>query len=443
MKIFIVGAGEVGVHIAASLTREGHDLVVIERDREKVRKLQTQLDVLVVSGDGCNPTLLESHGVQAADLFFSVSNEDASNLLSAMTARALGASRAVVRLGQPYHGRNPLVSNDPEIVALYPERLVAEEIHGLTRVPGASKAHFFARGKLLLLQTRPSRGADIYGRPLKQLRGPAGWILVGVHRAGQTIIPRGDTELLRGDVLYAVGGAETVSDYLQSIGVESRPTRRVVIAGGGHVGRFLSNLLIKDHVEVTVIQRSSRRANELAADLPRALVLRGDATDPAVLREASIAEADYFVAATQGDETNILSSLLARELGARTAIALYQRPEFRNVLRAVRVDLPISPRMMTAGYALRMVHRSEIVSLDLVAGGDAEVVEFKVPARAKVLRQPLERLSFPRSAIVGAVMRGDELFVPGGKFEFKEGDRAVVFTLSDTLPSLEKMFRGR
>lgn len=444
MRIFIVGAGEVGVHIASSLAREGrHDLVVIERDPAKVERLQSSLDLLAVLGDGCNPAILESNGVRGADLFFAVSNDDAANLLAASTARSLGAGRCIVRIGQPYLGASPMLQQDPEIVPLFPERLVGEEIFGLTRVPGASKARFFANGRLVLLQARPSATADIYGRALKQLQGPPSWILVGIHRSSGTLIPRGDTVLRPGDLLYAVGPTETYPDYLRSIGVESRPTRRVVIAGAGQVGHWLAKLLARHKVQVRVIQRGAARAFDLAAELPEVLVLRGDARDPKMLREAGVEDADFFVSATQQDEVNLLASLLARELGARLVVALYNQPEFLNLLRAVRVDLPLSPRLMVAGTILRMVHRREILSLDLVEGGDAEVVEFEVPARARALRYPLKDLNFPRSAIVGSVTRGSELFVPDGNFQFRQADRALVFTLAESLPDLEKLFRAR
>jgi len=443
MRIFIVGAGEVGTHIAASLGREGHDLVVIERDPRKVAKLQASMDLLAVSGDGCNPLTLKDHKIGNADLFFAVSNDDASNLLAALTARALGAERCVVRVGNQELGKNPLIRRDDQIIPLYPERLVAEEIFNLTRVPGAGKARFFADGKLVLLQARPSIKAAIYGRPLKDLNGPPSWILTGIHRASGTVIPRGDTVLRPGDLLYAVGPTDTIADYLTSIGVEMRATRHVVIAGAGGVGTSLARRLAHEKTQVTVIQRGMDRAFDLAAEVPEALVLRGDATDPLMLQEAGVDDADYFVAATQQDETNLLSSLLAREAGAKAVVGLYHRPEFLNLMHAVRIDIPLSPRMMIAGEILRMVHRREIVSLDIVEGGDAEVVEFQIPAKARVLKRPLSRLSFPRSAIVGAVLRDKEIFVPGGDFAFAEGDRALVFTLSEALPELERMFRGR
>jgi trk system potassium uptake protein TrkA len=443
MRIVILGAGEVGVHIAASLVRENHDLVIIERNPKKVARLQSEMDILAVAGDGCDPDLLQTHNVGNADLFFAVSNRDAVNLLAAVTARRLGAKRSIVRIGDPRLGNNPLLQEDPQILPLYPERLVAEEILALTRVPGASKARFFAEGRLVLLQARPSNAADIYGRPLKELHGPPGWVLTGIHRASGTTIPRGDTVLRRGDLLYAVGRTESVSGYLESIGVNSRPTRRVVIAGAGQVGQWLAKLLVSERLQVTVIQRGEERAFDMASEVPEALVLRGDARDPEILREAGVEKADFFVSATGEDEVNLLSSLLARELGARTVGALYNQPEFLNLLNAVRIDLPLSPRLMVAGVILRLAHRREIVSLDLVEGGDAEVVEFEVPAKAKVLRRKLKNLNFPREAIAGAVARGKELFVPNGDFQFEVGDRALVFTLTEALPIIERIFRGK
>ncbi len=442
MRIFIVGAGEVGIHIASSLVLEGHDLVIIERDAKKAADLQSSMDLLAVHGDGCNPRLLKKHGIDSADLLFAVSDNDATNILASLTARSLGVKQAVVRIGNPDMGKNPLVRRDDGITPLYPERLVAEEIVGLTKVPGAGRARSFGDGKLVLLQARPSISAPIYGRRLREIAGPPDWILAGIHRTSGTVIPRGDTKLRPGDLLYAIGPTETSADYLSSIGLESETVEYVVIAGAGHVGTALARMLIKEKIRVTVIQRGHERAFDFAAKVPEVLVLEGNAIDSEMLAEAGVAGADYFVAATQDDENNLLASLLAREAGARVVVALYHRPEFLNLMKAVQIDVPLSPRMMIAGTILRMVHRREILSMDLVEG-DAEIVEFKVPARARVLKRPLAGLRFPRAAIVGAVVRGDRNFVPNGDFQFEEGDRALVFTLAEALPELERLFRGR
>ena len=443
MKVFIAGAGEVGFHIASSLVKEGHDLVIIERDPDKVRRLEKLLDVLVVRGDASNPQILRAHGIENAQLFFAVTNDDPANLLAGMTARKLGAARSVVRLGRVFHEFNPLLQDDPDLIPLYPEKLVAEEILALIKIPGASRVRYFAQGRLMLLHGRLSDDADLYGKPIMELEGPEGWILTGIRRDSELIIPRGDTRLEPGDVFYAVGRTETVPGFLESVGVESVPVRNVLIAGGGQVGRTLARLLVHEKIKVSVIQRSETRAFEVAAEVPEALVLRGNATDPEILREGGVRDADYFVAATQTDEDNIFAALLARELGARSSVLLYHSQEFKNVLQTLHLGVTLSPRLVIAGTILRMVHRREILSLDLLEEGIAEAVEFEVPPGARVLKRPIKKLHFPRAAIIGAVIRGEELFVPGGDFEFKPGDRALIFTLVDALPSLEKMFSDR
>ena len=443
MKIIILGAGEVGVHIASSLRREGHDLVLIEKSADKVKHLQSSMDILVVAEDGCNPKVLKAHGAGNADLFFAVTNNDPVNLLATVTARRLGAKRCVVRVGNPDFGANPLVKRDDDIVLLYPERLVADEIYSLTRVPGAIKARFLSEDRLLMLHARPSFDADIFDRPIKELQGPDNWILTGIHRGSDTLIPRGDTVLRRGDTLYGVGPTDKAQDFLGSLGIPPRPVRRVVIAGAGQVGACLAAQLVREKVAVTLINRNKERADQLAADVPEALVLQGDATHPEILREAGTEGADYFVAATQTDEVNLLSCLLAREMGVHLTVALYNQPDFLNLMRASRIDVPLSPRLMIAGHIVRMVHRREIVSLDMVEHGNAEVVTLKVPENARVLKKSLSRMHFPRTAIVGAVVRGDGIFVPGGDFKFEVGDVATVFTLDEGLPEIERMFRGR
>ena len=236
---------------------------------------------------------------------------------------------------------------------------------------------------------------------------------------------------------------QIVLDFLKTIGVEAPPVEKVVIAGAGHVGSWLAKKLVEDDVQVTVIQRQAQKALALATEVPQALVLHGDATDTALLKEAGAAEADYFVAATQDDESNVISSYLAHEAGARIVVSLYQRPEFLNVLRAARVDIGLSPRLIMAGTILRMVHRREILSLDFVASGDAEVVEFQIPDGSRVLKAPLRKLKIPKDSIIGAVIRGEERYVPDGDFCFQVGDRALVFSLTEALPALEKLFRAR
>lgn len=443
MKIFIIGAGEVGFHIASSLAREGHDLVIMDRDGRRARELQSQLDVLVVHADGCDAGMLDQHGISEADIVFTVSNNDAANLLASISARRMGADRCVVRLGQPHYRRNPLLLEDERIIPIHPEQLVAEEMATITRVPGASKARFFEKGRLVMVQVRPAESAAIYGKPLKEVDWPEGWLLAGLRKGNAIRVPHGGSSIRRGETCYVVGptdGMKRVTDYL---GVESGGAKQVVVGGGGHVGSALVRLLIEEGVSVSVIEKSENTALELASRLPRAVVLQGDVSDPGILREAGANEADYFIASTQDDMTNVVSALLAKELGARTVAALYNRMEFLNILRAAHIDMPISPRLVMAGTILRMVHRREILTIDMVADGRAEIVEFEVPKSARVLNQPLKSARFPKGVVVCAVARGEEIHVPSGDFRFQVGDHVLVFALANALENLERMFHER
>lgn len=442
-RIFIIGAGEVGYHIAHSLVREGYDLVVIDKDLRRVEELQRSLDVLAVHGDGTNRKLLEEKGVGEARRFFAVTNSDSVNVLAALTARRLGAGRCLVRIGFSSGPVNPLVEDDPEIQLINPGELVAQELLALTKVPGASRVHFFEQGRLVLLHAKTALSArHLYGRPLRELDWPEGWVLTGVVPRAHIQIPSGDTFLQPNQPIYAVGRTDQLEAFERFLGIEVKSTRRVVIAGAGQVGSSLCTMLAREGIKVTVVERDEARAFALAAAVPEAVVLLGDATDPALLREADVDQTDFFVAATQDDMTNVLSSLLARELGAHTEVALYNRPEFRSVMKASGIDLPLSPRTMIAGTILRTVHRREILSLDLVGGGDAEVIDFEVPKKARILGRPLKDLKLPNS-VVAAVVREEDIIIPGGEFRFEPGDHVLIFTLVETLPFLERQFKRR
>ena len=310
MKILIVGAGEVGKHIAARLVREGHDLVVIDRDPDRISKIN-DLDLLGHEHDGCNPEALAELGIAKAGLLFAVSNDDTTNILAAITARALGVQRCVVRVSARHHYSNPLLA-DENITLIDPEELVAQEIKGMMRVPGAVRARFFKQDRLVLLHLLlGEQSADLCGRALRDLDWPGDWKLVALRRGTRIEIPTGDTQLEPGCRLYVVGRSDRIDEILAYSRVESRRAQRVVIAGGGQVGQRLAGLLDDMDIDVTVLQRSRERAELLAGALPRASVLCGDMTDPELLAEAGVGEADYFVAATGDDQTTSAEAVAA------------------------------------------------------------------------------------------------------------------------------------
>lgn len=430
MRLVVLGAGQMGEHLLQELIRLPRrlDITLIEQDAHS-EHLLSRFDIGFAQGDARIPSVLSQHCADA-DVLFALTNDDATNLLAALTATdpAIGVQRAVVRLSDARHLENPLLGDDDrksKIDAILPEERVAEEILGLIRLPGAKSVRSFGGGDLVLLRAAPTN-EEVFDRPLAGIRAaPRGWILTGILRAaesGRLEIPRGRSRVQAGDEVFAVGPASMAPDFLRLLGLQQAPAQRVVVAGLGQVGQRLSRMLVDSGVEVTTIKRPSNPAVS-----PASVSILGDATHEHILQEAMVEDADFFVAATDADEVNFMAAHLAKQLGARRTIALHNRHDFNDVMRAVGVDHPISPAVITAGALLRPLHSRATVRLDWVEGG-GELAEFRVADGSPATERPLRDLGIPHSSIVGEVVRdGVGAFVPDGDTRFLPGDRVAVF----------------
>lgn len=430
MRLVVLGAGQMGEHLLRQLSRlpEHHDITLVERDSHTRTHLLRKYDIGITDGDAGVPAVLTGHCANA-DVLFALTNDDATNLLAALTATdpTIGVRRAVVRLSDPRHEQNPLLDQNgrrQQIETILPEALVAEEILGIIRFPGARSVRSFGDGALVLLRAVPENPA-VFDRPLKDIvTAPRGWILTGIRRrrGGPLTIPRGHTTVREGDEVFAVGPASEASNFLKAIGLHRRPAERVVIAGVGQVGHRLGELLLESGVDITLIRRRTSASSSLPAH-----TIVGDATEEDILQEAGAGEADFFVAATDADEVNFLSAHLAKKAGARRTIALHNRDDLREVMQDLGVDHPISPGVITAGALLKLLHSRAMVRLDWVEGG-GELVEIEVAEGSPATRAPLRKLGLPHSCIVGEVVRERSApFVPDGDTEFVPGDRVALF----------------
>ena len=346
MRLVILGAGRMGEHLIRQLSTlpEHHDITLVERDSEARIHLQRKYDIGIAEGDARVPAILIQH-CAGADALFALTNDDATNMLAALTATdpAIGTRRAVVRLSDHRHRENPLLAEEGRqqaIETIFPEELVAEEILGILRYPGAQSVRSFGEGVLVLLRAAPQSPAP-FDTPLDQIdTAPRGWILTGILRkgGGPLEIPRGGTQVREGDEIFAVGPASEARNYLKLIGVDQRPAQRVVIAGLGQVGHRLGELLLDERVDLTAIRRHPGSGFPLAAH-----TIVGDATDENILQEAGVAGADFFVAATDADEVNLMAAHLAKKSGARRTVALHNRDDLHDAMRDLGVDHPISP----------------------------------------------------------------------------------------------------
>jgi trk system potassium uptake protein TrkA len=446
MRIIVVGAGEVGYHLALRLSEERHDVVVIERDPELVGRVQAQLDVLVVEGNGASLDALEKAGVDGADLLLAVTNMDEVNLIACLVAAQFGVPQKVARVSNPEYYERERLQERGRFGAdflINPERECAREILKLLLRSEASDVAEFAEGRIVLLGLPVNAEAPVaqktlaeIGRQLKERH----FLTVAIDRNGDSIIPDGDTRLLPGDEIYLLSEARHLQEAYRLLGLERKGIERVMLLGGGRVGLALAEMLEREGVQTTILERSRPRCLKLAERLEKALVLQGDATDLDLLTQEGIGQTDGLAAVTSEDETNLLASLLAKHLGTRKVVTLMKRSEYIPLVTRVGVDAAVSPRLSTANRILKTIRGRRILSLATMERNQAEVMEVQVDESSRWVGKAVKDLDLPAGAILGSIQRGDEVVIPRGDTRIEPGDQIVVFALPKAIEETAQFF---
>lgn len=447
MNIIIVGGGEVGTSVARHLVTEGHDVTIIDKDARRAAKLREMIDVMTFAGSGSSMRVLREVGAGAADLFIAVSNNDEVNLLSSLIAKQMGARTAVARSSDPDHVDSAVGFSTDVLgidLVVCPEILTAAELTQVVRSRGAVAIERFAQNRVELIQLSVTDGSTPTKRPLKELRLPRGALVVAVLRNEELVIPSGDDVLSGQDDAFVIGKAEVIKKVESLFGKKRhRKSRHIILVGAGKLAHSLIRSLKKENARVTVIDQNRETCYRFAETTSDVNVVHGDATDSDLLREEGIENADFFAALTREDELNLLSTLLAKQLNARRTLALVQKTEYAPIYRRLGVDATISPWLLVASQILRYVRPSELVSLSLLEGGRGEVLEFRAQKRSRIVGQPLHQLSFPKGAIIGAVTRGNDAFVPSGQDSIEANDLVVVFALPHVREQVTRLFGER
>lgn len=446
MRALVVGAGEVGFHLARRLSEENQDVVLIESDPERADFAGRQLDVMTQVGNGASLSVLEEAGVRDARMLLAVTSKDEVNVIACLAAKKLGVEYTVARIsGNDYYARGNVLSREQIGIDLMinPERECAWETFQLLQSAAATDVAQFAGGRVQLigLQVRP--GAPVAGKSLRQLgeelKGKH-YVTCAVVRDGVTTIPDGNTVIQAGDRLYLLAPVSEIRSIPPMAGYERFQLRRVMIAGGSAEGEFLARILEEHGVEVTLLDRDRRRCLELAESLPRTLVLHADATDLELLEMEGVNGIDGFVSATGHDETNLLSSLLAKTAGARKVVALIHKFEYLRLVSRVGIDAAVSPRVSTVNAILRYIRRGRVMTVASLSGIDAEAIEFKVEESSRAAGQALRDLDFPEGGVVGTILRDEEIIIPRGDDRLLPGDEVIVFALPEAIADVEKLF---
>lgn len=445
MRILIIGAGEVGRFIAERLVREGHDLVVLDTNARAISSIN-ELDVYGAVGDGTDPQVLRENGIHSADLVLAVSRDDAVNLTACAFASRLGATRTVARLSAVRTAEDERLAREAFGIdfVINPDAEAAREIAALLEGRAVTDSMEFDGGRIQVVGVRVDEESRMANRNLAELREEypdANVLVVAMVRDGETIVPRGNHRILPGDRLYIIGSREDLGPFVTTRDQPVRSSgRRFLVVGGGAVGEAVAKRLEASDFDVRLLEKDRERSEELAATLAKTTVLLGDGTNLAALRECGVADVDGFVSVSGDEETNVMSALLARHLGAPKVVALVKRTDYIPVLKEIGLDAAVNPRLTTAGAILRFVRRGHILQVSTFKDIDAEVLELAVGERCRIIGKPLRDVRFPRDAILGGYSRNGVFGIPHGDTVLEAHDHVIVFAQPSAIPKVEKTF---
>ncbi len=445
MRVVVVGLGEEGHHLTRLLSQWGHEVVAIDPSLERCQFEQEHLDGLVLHGSGTNPAVLNEAGVSRADLLCAVTGSDETNLVISLVAKRLGVKRVIARLRETLWSRQKIVALEDfgVDVAIHPEWETAQEILRLLKRAAATEVWEFSDGRVQLVGVKLDPDSPWLYRTLLEISTEPDmppFRVVAVLRAGQTLVPTGDTRLTRGDQLFLIAKSEDIGEILRRAGKHDRKIQRVMILGGGRIGRNLASLLEHERdVQIKLIEVQEEKSVQIATELQKTMVIHADGRDVDVLAQEGISEMHAFVAVTGDDENNIITSLLAKHLGVRKTITLLGRAEYLPLMTPIGLDSAVNVHTVTANTIMRVIRRGEVVSVASLPGIDAEVLEFVVSEGAPVTRKPLKDLSFPKGAILGAVTHEGNVEIPVGSTHVLPGAKVVVFCVPEVIQKVEKM----
>jgi len=446
MDIIIVGGGGVGYQLAHHLSAHHQDVVVIEKDEEKARRFKESLDVMTLEANGASAATLEQAGIKNANMLIAVTDLDEVNIIACILAAQYGVPKIICRIRNPEHmddnfGISPKKLGISSVIN--PEQVAAMEISKMLHFPEAGEIEYFAWGKVMMLGITVDEEAEITGVPLRKLPMNTESIIVGINKpTGIFIIPDGNDVIEPGSKIYLLGKSKSLKDISMLLHHEATRINQVTILGGGMIGRQLALLLEESRQPFTVklIEQNYKRCEELSKELDHTLVLQGDVTENAMLKEEDIGATDAVVAVAGDDRNNIVSALLSQRFGVKKIICEVKRPQYVPVYNALGIHNLINPRMLAATHILRLTRQEEVVALSMVQGEKAEVLELVLPERTRVTNKKIKEIHFPRGMMIGSIVREEEVLIPEGETVLLPDDHLIIFALPNTVHKLERYF---
>ena len=448
MKIIIAGAGEVGFHLAKLLSYESQEITLIDTNKESLLYADNHLDIKVIKGDATSISILKDARVEGSDLVIAVTASETTNITVCVLAKQLKAKRTVARISNTefINHKDEVGFTDFGIDELIsPESLAASEIELLLNQSAFNDSYEFDEGALTMVGLSLARTASFVGKTVREaaeLFSEIHFVPIAIQRFGTqyTIIPRGDTQFKEGDNVVFITSEGGDDELCKMTGKSNTEIRNVMILGGSKIGFKTSRDLSDNGFNIKLVEKDKDKAFELADQLSKVLVINGDGRNVDLLDEENIKDMDAFISVTGNSETNIMSCLVAKSKGVKKTIALVENMDYFELSQSIGIDTLINKKLLAANNIFRYIRKGEVVAMTKLNNMNAELLEFKVKADSEITNKLIREVDFPRSAIIGGIVRDGKGLIALGDFRIQENDMVVVCCLPRSIKRVEKIF---
>jgi trk system potassium uptake protein TrkA len=451
MKIIILGANQVGSTLAETLANEANDITVVDSDAEKLRELKDHIDIGTITGQASHPDVLDRAGGEDADMIIAVTESDEINMVACRVAYSLFKTpKKICRIrSSSYLVSDKLFGKDGVAVdvVISPEKIVSSYIARLIDLPGALQVLDFADGRVQLVAVKAFYGGPLVGQEIRLLRQHMPSVdarVAAIFRKDRPIIPEGSTVIEADDEVFFIAAQKNIKACMGELRRLDKPYKRLIIAGGGNIGMRLAESL-EDRYQIKIIEKDPKRCVYLSQNLDSAIVLNGEASQQDLLIEESIEETDVFLALTNSDEANIMSSLLAKRLGAKKVMTLINNPAYVDLVQGGEIDVAISPQQATIGSLLTHVRRGDVVNVHSLRRGAAEAIEAIAhgdQSSSRVVGKAIQDIDLPEGTTIGAIVRNDEVFIAHDDTIVQSDDHVILFLVDrKRIPEVERLFQ--
>lgn len=449
MKIVIIGYGKIGSALSSQLTREGHDIVVIDNDTNALKYSQHMHDLMFVEGNGATYDIQKEAGVQGADIMIACTSSDEVNMLCCLLARKLGAKKAIARVRNPeYYDHLGYIKHDLGLsMTINPELYAAEEISRVLISPAASKVELFCRGRVELVEYVVDNDSPLDSMSLidisKKLKAKV--LICAVQRGEEIFIPSGSFVLQKKDKIHISASHKNIKSFFKSVEPDTEKIKNVMIVGGGRIGYYLAKQLIGIGMSVKIIESNEERCAKLCELLPQATIILGDGSDHSLLKEEGIESFDAFVALTGNDEENMILSLYAKNIEGMKVITKINSRSYASIASGIGLDTVVSPKLVTLNHILGYVRAIEnsrgsaVETVYRLVGGHVEILEFTVKEDGRYIATPLKDLPLKKNLLIACIVRGNKIIIPGGNEEIKLYDTVILATANQRFQDLSEI----